>query len=92
MTFYLCLIVEKGPCDTYYKGYKTLAPFDPSCGSAGLWCWLGFSLVRMKMYLRAAAFSEFLFDSFFHSLLRSRATADGAAAGLIVFITKASAS
>lgn len=43
------------------------------------------------MYLHTTTFSKSLFDSFFYSLLRSRTTADGAAAALIVFITKASA-
>ena len=42
-------------------------------------------------YLHVATFSNSLLDSFLHSLLRSRTIADGAAAGLIVFITEASA-
>lgn len=46
---------------------------------------------RLQMYLHTATFLKSLFDSFFHSLLRSRTIADGAAAGVIVFITEASA-
>lgn len=42
-------------------------------------------------YLHVATFSNSLLDSFLHSLLRSRTIADGASAGLIVFITEASA-
>lgn len=46
--------------------------------------------MRLKMYLHT--FSKSLFNSSsFHSLLRSRTIADGAAAGLIVYITEASA-
>lgn len=43
------------------------------------------------MNRRPATFSKFILDSFFHSLLWSRTVADGAAAGLIVFITETSA-
>lgn len=58
--------------------------FDP------FWLWLQVFGAFDKTHM-SPTFSKFLFSSFFHSLLWSRTIADGAAAGLIVFISEASA-